>query len=834
MNDHAARAIGPCLLATLLLGGCRPPPAPADAGRPADERPAEEGPVDVEVVVRSVLSGRAGTVSGDGDRRFFEVRFRIPEGADGEAPDIRRDEIPGDVRPPLGGACRADRLFVHFPVRGWPEPPLAGPAEEFRRALAGQLRPELRDWWFSLDPAQPWLHVQQVAVCPVVRSLRRAAVAVAPGAAEGDEARVAAGRVCSLSGMAGEEPFTEAMRRWHLDRIDPAWEDPGVEPAGGVRVHVALVDSGVEAGLVGATEEAPEQPFSDELPPEMARHGTLMGLAIRQLAPWPEVVMHSLRIFDPGGQATTHDLATALDHALFEIERSGSPLVVNLSLGWPPELGRRRLVQTVHSECDRLGCGSEDPSSPDAVFEDGAGEAVRYVLDQARALDREGEPVVVVAAAGNRPGAATYNAGVYESAFGVAGSLSDSCVGDEPITGSWFLPGEWGYVPTCEETADTPPGRRFTALTVGALDVLDGPGIFTGLGSETATAAPGEHVVVDVPEGGGPAPEWLGLPTSVTGSSMSAALVTGAIAQAQMVRQLAGDPPLTWPEAVQLTYLTAVGLGRPARIYKGEGDVRRVSLCRLREALRCGNDGDPPEPCPAGGVVGCLQSLAAQVTVALPGTLFETCQACLAACGLDERCPEAEPAQLGWADGYVAAFEATADIGPVPGGPEAEAPPCATGEDEACPWDLDAAGGAVVDLYSLGQLGPQPSEGGCPDCTVVFSPGDPGLGTEPHLDRYLKLNPALDDSVEFQAAWLVAWVDGEVAAYAALGKLPGLMPWVPGDKVVVKGVPLVPGATEDPKAWAAAKAALYSQLVSKQWGKPVKDASPLYVTVPEL
>ena len=87
------------------------------------------------------------------------------------------------------------------------------------------------------------------------------------------------------------------------------------------------------------------------------------------LAEHPEI---SMGIMDSNGAAASADLAIAIDRAMHVPLGDDYPLVINLSLGWPPEFGVRSSLR------DSDGC---------VTWEDPIGEAVRTTLYEARERD---------------------------------------------------------------------------------------------------------------------------------------------------------------------------------------------------------------------------------------------------------------------------------------------------------------------------------------------------------------------------------------------------------------------------------------------------------------
>lgn len=447
-------------------------------------------------------------------------------------------------QPTVGDGCRPDLFFVEVEAG---DPPVAeGFGEVFSDALddlgfpGAQVRPVLPER-AGLDGHRRFFQVgfgaavPADALCDVVQTLRAQANAVAPGR------RFRVGRECAVRPLAVETFADGEMLDWQLERMS-------VPAGGGGAVDVALVDTGLddvmrrelridETDVVGGAGRH--------------GHGAAMALYVRQVA--PDARMHAVRIMDEGGAGDIADLARGIDAALFDVfpPRVGAaPLVINISAGWPPELGHRRTLTGP-------GC---------ATFEDEVGAPVRYTLETARAIEAPGRPVTVVAAAGNRPGRAEVNDPLYAEAFATTSAGYRRCNGERA---RWFFPAEYQHA--CAPLA----------LGVGAIDARDRPSVVSIDGAEPDLIAPGE--LVYAARDGAPIrpanictePAVVSRPARyvLTGTSVPTAFTTGALA-----RMLA-TAPIPSALAIRLVRETATPLGR--------GDVRRLDVSRALDAMGC-------------------------------------------------------------------------------------------------------------------------------------------------------------------------------------------------------------------------------------------------------
>lgn len=736
-----------------------------------------------------VLAERPGA---DGHRRFFELAFAPVDDAPVEPVPVA---APAHLAPRLFDTCDADRYFVHFPRVAFAAAPVVDPAQ--LTALEDALHDRAEGWWFEGPAAlRGRVPVRDAAAPHVVRALR-AAVAEVFDEATAASARI--GRVCTFAPQAAQEQpcdpadpppvFDPAAADWHLAQMG----FPGAAdlPVGGA-VQVALLDSGVDLGAVPGVIEHVGAGLAPEAIDGADRvHGTHMAALIRGALPQGAVALHSYRVFGANGTSTHHWLAAALERALFaEDGDPTAPLVVNLSLGWPPELS-----QTRHLEV--LGTG---PVGHVAELEEGVGEAVRAILDEALALDASGaRRVTVLAASGNRPAEDAF-AAQHRADLGAPPNYDDFCLDQIAFSYQWFFPAEWAATPTCDADGEgAPDGDRRVVWSVGGVDSRGRPAYLAsaGDGREPPLTAPAELVVADTDD----APVTpVPLPEAISGTSAATALTTATVAYAQLLCTSGAAPGcvdgLSRPMLSNLIYVTGHDLGRLGRqVLTGSAAPRVTNACRLEQALACAE----------ADVLGCLDAWAYPGSEGkLQNVALAQCGALVEACAAD--CGGFAPAEApAWTDAYASWFECVgAQHLPAP----AQGGLCAA---SPCPYelvDVDGVPTPLVDADSVGDVGPQPGVVGCPTCFAHIDPNAPAMSAS------LNLNPQLG-GVTFEKATLIAYhADGSKAWFpVSLGEV---STWEAGDKITLKNM-MFQSAPAD--GFAGTKVVLHLQL------KPPKGAS---------
>jgi len=793
--------------------------APADAGQGVDGAQARDGgsgqdaqPADGEVVDGGDLGPVACLPPPDGGAA--EVDGGAAEDAFAVGPGCRSDLFLVEV--PLGEGLMLELLPDVAPfeaeldplARAWicgPDAPgclpPGEPAVRIVPVLVG-MPGALRYWRVELPGP-----VRREALCDAVRTIRSLLEPVfAP-------ARVFVARDCGVTAQGAEATPTPEMARWHLRRLfgaDPP-PDPGPVPDA-ARVEVALIDSGLPAALarslgLQANEDVlawrPEpgeasEPATVGQDEALHLHGSAMALLIRQVAPYS--VLRSYRVLDQDGVGTTRDLARGLERAL--AAAANQPLVINLSLGWPPELGRARRL-TGAEQCET----TEDP----------VGEVVRYMLHELRAADRSGRvKVAVVASAGNRPGRPEFVEPMYSRLFHVQPGAQPAQPCPQPQQAppgqDWFYPAEWGRRSSCSPRGE----ERWLAWGAAAINGRDRQAANQLRGYEAPLVAPGEHVYVDhdavdpteVETTCGPPepPAGLTLPRALTGSSVAAALSSGALARAQEMRLRAGAEPLAAPALFALAYLSGAELLMPRTVHELEPElsVRQLSVCRLEQALGCDS------------LVACAERWQeARVT---PQLLADCARPALQCLGRSA-CPAPVAARPAGPAGYSPSevCDRTPPFCPGAAGPAAgcEATP------EGCPYER------VPDRHSLGYVGPHPGIGGCPDCSVLFSGAQAALLVE--------LNSGFGGGTSFVDPHLILhrYNSPRTTFYLPLPVDPD-NPWQPGGAYLVEGLDPPPGlaevlAADDLASFEAELHLTVEQPVDGQ--PPAGDVSPLRLQV---
>src|SRR5688572_8411299 len=181
---------------------------------------------------------------------------------------------------------------------------------------------------------------------------------------------------------------------WHLRQIGledelgtrswPMLSGPAIP-----QTRLVLLDTEVPAvgstlgSLVDVVESSSIAPFLSE-PPDRSiehTHGAAMAVLARTVA--GPIRIENLAVLDHNGYGSLSSVARGLDAALFDLPDPVNyrPLVLNLSLGFPPEL-----EAGVELDC------------PTPVRQDGIAEPLRYLLRVARKLDSPSTPFLPIAA----------------------------------------------------------------------------------------------------------------------------------------------------------------------------------------------------------------------------------------------------------------------------------------------------------------------------------------------------------------------------------------------------------------------------------------------------
>lgn len=369
-----------------------------------------------------------------------------------------------------------------------------------------------RHWVFGfVDDHGRRIRVEAERACEVVAAMRRAAIITlgGQGVANG-------GDVLSI----GRECDATAYSDWHEVAMTP---DPGpVGPfmlPGGLfatpahPVKVAVIDGPMsQPGLAWSQTQSDHMRHTVGYP-----HADAMARFIREMA--PSVTIEGYQALSDRSTGTPIiAVARAIDVALAD-----GAQVINLSLGWPSEMGRpmelrgQKMVPSDDGELEIEYC---------ETIEDPAGEAVRELLG--RATDAG---VIVVAAAGNRVGPQPFAGRGILKGYDAHARLFP-CLPPEAVThviqpaySEMFFPAAWSQVPTCVDgpagaiPREVPVGMPIVA--VGAYGQHGEPPI-----GDATIFAPGIGVPLS------PIPSALSqrLPAEMTGTSIAAALTSGYLA----------------------------------------------------------------------------------------------------------------------------------------------------------------------------------------------------------------------------------------------------------------------------------------------------------------
>ncbi|MCA9551502.1 MAG: S8/S53 family peptidase [Myxococcales bacterium] len=545
--------------------------------------------------------------------------------------------------------------------------------------------------------------VRSGRACSVVATLRAEAyaqVGLAQPSCSGScpQPSILVARECLTGAQDVEAWLDPSTTDWAYQRV----ATPGV---GRGPVEVALLDAGVPPNLRAALGVVSESTPPAALLPstgEYHAHGAHMAAIIRRVA--PDAVISSHRALDGNGTGGIGALARALDNALFpspQLYTPRAPLVVNVSMGFLPHLTRP-------SRLSGDACSTR---------EDGLGESVRYMVDLAAQLDASGAPVLINAAGGN----AILEQTEPFNAVGDA-TATTPCGTDAAVWGpAAFFPAELQSHTSCRRYTLSFYGTTYTfyaqqaapVLAVGASDYRDFPSSLTMRGAEPYVYAPGERVYATSLGLAAPdpfvacGPSEVGrarafeFPAAVSGTSASAAMVSGAVARALGMAPTR-EPGVPWQGAAlaRLVHLTGVRMCRTVK------DRRRLDIERLEHAVT-------GQLCMA--LRECVASTAHPQVPIVGYQTPALCDAQLTSCFSGVPAPDepgcwAEPPlEPAWPAGYVSSLygnpACATKIG-VPAGPNV--PVCTSGR-------------CIYDQVSLSGVKPQPGEGACPNCKFSFN-----------------------------------------------------------------------------------------------------------------
>lgn len=571
-----------------------------------------------------------------------------------------------------------------------------GPPQARITPLFGSAPAEIRRRFWRVEFTKPGADTRfAVEGCwqpAMVELLRHAANAVAPAS------HLKVGReqcIVAPSTAQSENAADPALLSWPYQRIG-AGEMAGW-PGAGVPLPVTLLDTACDTS-------------------ERSQHGCALAQAIARslrfgaggtfdlAAPFGVSVVN---VFGGGETATT---VTSVARGLYTrlTQSPPAPQVINLSLGYPAELNLRRPMVT----CPGFNTSTAGvpPSVPPPVStEDGIGESLRYLLEVVAPKHPE---ALIVIASGNRP-ARQDDVDAY---FGGRRDLARALNPNEPLL-------DTPYTALLQPAEGVRRAPQANVLVVGPTRMDDQPSSIAvpDWTAEPALVAPGEQIYLPAP-GSETAPQDICLPTSdrpisadraaFTGSSLSAALTSG-VAGRLMAALLAKSVEFQGADVARLLLAASVAVRRDGPKLQPDR-VGRLALPQLSRALTC------LTPQNAHDVFLRLasQGPARPALAASLNGWLATCERRPVGPDLGQipaPASDAAPSDL-WlreAVGRVAAA-CTPLAAPAP----------FVFVTRAGTLGVEANPSPVPDL-TLGSVGPQPLEPGCPDCGFVRSVTQP-------------------------------------------------------------------------------------------------------------
>lgn len=605
------------------------------------------------------------------------------------------------------------------------------------------------------------LSIEPDSACAAVEEVRHQVAALVGAPSGTGQPHFLVSRECLVGTLDAEAHLDAAAIDWAMARIGAASGPPGS------RVGVALVDTGVRLDLHATLGVV----FESSLPPpeiyrptrtEHHPHGAWVAAAIHAVAPHAE--LFSLRALDGQGVATVGAVARALD-GVIPLVRSRDLEVVNLSLGFPPHLARPAPLAGP-------GC---------RTHEDGLGASLRYVIQSLGETTPAGGPLLIAAGG---------NAILEQDRYfrgGIRTPPVTPCGFDAaPAGASAFFPAGFGEMASCgrARVSAGPPtlvGETLRVLPVGATDDRDRRALLTLAEAEPLVLAPGEGVHLRIPGApSSPAPLACGAgdvglergfesPASVSGTSISAGLVSGAAARALGVGGRAWSP-----EALaRLIYLTGIPVCQPLGGVDngGFGLRRRLSVDRLLSAV------EPVNSVRCRDLLSCVQSASHPRGPMVSPDLAMACGSALSKCltspttefGCADRRPPPSPSPS-----YLASLSA--------------APQCVD-RWRAGPVSVARAPGRGYEVFEDVQGSssrPLPLNGGCARCTAeLVASVDPRF-----MDLILRgeMTDTLPHDMEVSDAFVALFGgDKSLLGYFPLGAPHGA--FLPGHafEVVVEG-----------------------------------------------
>ena len=302
-----------------------------------------------------------------------------------------------------GRSCRTDLFTVDVPTNApmhlpptwalalppepdWFDPPCHEGVTVVEDVFAGSSVLPERHYRVHFECEHMVREVRREAVCAVIEALD---TELQNWLGE-DASAIYIGRECD--GTAQSPPGTA----WQLAALNQSV----APPESGQHARVAVIDTAFAGPEWPETMAHPHRPTAFSLPVRKTDHPLLVLQALREIAPVAPVDFY-VGLRDAQGGPTT-DIARAIGQLVDRHRETPEPLVVNLSLGWPPEMATTTLYAArpeLAREMDGnrvVGEGEER-----TCVESPSGEAVRAGLQAL--VDMRGErDTVILAAAGNR------------------------------------------------------------------------------------------------------------------------------------------------------------------------------------------------------------------------------------------------------------------------------------------------------------------------------------------------------------------------------------------------------------------------------------------------
>ena len=340
------------------------------------------------------------------------------------------------------------------------------------------------------------------AQCDAIATIRAALVAVV---GPNQAATLLVARECDAR--------TQSETLWHKAALDL----PDDVATGGDGVTIAVIDTPIDPTVFTPTECGSARDTSSE----PARHGAAIGALLRTIAPEADLKFY-VGLSEAIGGAVT-DVTMAVHRAIDD--HGSDPLVINMSLGWPPEMGQMsRLTGKKLTQHSRQYLGLGPQANRCRIIEDPVGESTRRAL-----LRAQDENIIVLAAAGNRrestvapahlaPPAALVNR-VHQGRLPYCGATTKSAGINHAAT---FFPAAWGEPITCLDPATS----RYETLLLGVDQFSQRASPARDQNPRALLRAPGHRIRVDYTTTSGVDMTWV-----INGTSAATAIASGIAAR---------------------------------------------------------------------------------------------------------------------------------------------------------------------------------------------------------------------------------------------------------------------------------------------------------------